>query len=119
MSSLPHCPEARPPAGAPPAPARVSIPDSAAGAGLDGSLGISVNGAAAGTLPVTSRYGWYYGSYPFTNDPGAGRQHHCNRVLDQAADGLNLHDGVTNSTVTDNFEVMVVDSFAEPRGRVG
>ena len=56
--------------------ARVSIPDSAGGTGLDGSLNLSVNGAGAGTLPVTSRYGWYYGSYPFTNDPGAGRQHH-------------------------------------------
>jgi hypothetical protein len=56
--------------------ARVSIPDSAGGTGLDGSLALSVNGAAAGTLPVTSRYGWYYGSYPFTNSPGAGRPHH-------------------------------------------
>jgi hypothetical protein len=56
--------------------ARVSIPDSANGTGLDGSLDLSVNGTSAGTLPVTSRYGWYYGSYPFTNDPGAGRQHH-------------------------------------------
>jgi hypothetical protein len=56
--------------------ARVSIPDSSNGTGLDGSLNLSVNGASAGTLPVTSRYGWYYGSYPFTNDPGAGRQHH-------------------------------------------
>lgn len=56
--------------------ARVSVPDSAGGTGLDGSLNLSVNGAGAGTLPVTSRYGWYYGSYPFTNDPGAGRQHH-------------------------------------------
>jgi hypothetical protein len=56
--------------------ARVSIPDSAGGTGLDGSLALSVNGASAGTLPVTSRYGWYYGSYPFTNNPGAGRQHH-------------------------------------------
>ena len=56
--------------------ARVSIPDSSTGTGLDGSLNLSVNGASAGTLPVTSRYGWYYGSYPYTNDPGAGRQHH-------------------------------------------
>lgn len=56
--------------------ARVSIPDSSTGTGLDGSLALSVDGAGAGTLPVTSRYGWYYGSYPFTNDPGAGRQHH-------------------------------------------
>ena len=56
--------------------ARVSIPDSAGGTGLDGSLALSVNGGAPTTLPVTSRYGWYYGSYPFTNSPGAGRPHH-------------------------------------------
>ena len=67
--------------------ARVSIPDSSSGTGLDGSLEVSVDGAAAGTLPVTSRYGWYYGSYPFTNDPGAGKQHHLydesRRLLDR------------------------------------
>ena len=34
------------------------------------SVPTPVNGAGAGTLPVTSRYGWYYGSYPFTNSPG-------------------------------------------------
>jgi hypothetical protein len=56
--------------------ARVSIPDSSTGTGLDGALNLSINGAAAGTLPVTSRYGWYYGSYPFTNAPGAGHAHH-------------------------------------------
>ena len=55
--------------------ARVSVPDSAGGTGLDGSLAISVNGTPTGDLAVTSRYGWYYGSYSFTNDPGAGKQH--------------------------------------------
>ncbi len=53
--------------------ARVSIPDSAGGTGLDGSLNLSVNGGAPTALPVTSRFGWYCGSYPFTNSPGAGR----------------------------------------------
>jgi hypothetical protein len=56
--------------------ARVSVPDSANGTGLTGSLGVFVNGSKTADLPVTSRYGWYYGSYPFTNDPGAGHQHH-------------------------------------------
>ena len=83
--------------------ARVSIPDSAAGTGLNGSLNLSVDGAAAGTLPVTSRYGWYYGSYPFTNDPGAGRQHHfydeSRRLLDRtypAGTRIRLSYGASN-----------------------
>jgi len=35
---------------------RYSVPDSADGAGLDATLGVSVNGAAYRSLPVTSRY---------------------------------------------------------------
>ncbi|MEN3361741.1 MAG: hypothetical protein V7637_5723, partial [Mycobacteriales bacterium] len=56
--------------------ARVSVPDSANGTGLTGSLSVLVNGTKVADLGVTSKYGWYYGSYPFTNDPGAGHQHH-------------------------------------------
>jgi hypothetical protein len=56
--------------------ARVSVPDSAGGTGLTGSLGVFVDGAKVSDLTVTSRYGWYYGSYPFSNNPGDGRQHH-------------------------------------------
>ncbi len=51
---------------------RYSIPDSADGAGLDATLGVRVNGAASGSLPVTSRYSWYYGQYPWTNNPADG-----------------------------------------------
>jgi len=51
---------------------RYSVPDSADGAGLDATLGVSVNGAAYRSLPVTSRYSWYYGQYPWTNNPADG-----------------------------------------------
>lgn len=27
-------------------------------------------------MPVTSRYGWYYGGYPFNNNPGDTNPHH-------------------------------------------
>ncbi|MBJ7437542.1 MAG: hypothetical protein JHD35_00755 [Sphingopyxis sp.] len=55
---------------------RYAIPDSDDGSGLDGNLVVQVGDRRLATLALTSRYGWYYGKYPFTNDPGDGRAHH-------------------------------------------
>jgi len=55
---------------------RYSIPDSGDGAGIDATLGLYVDGVKNRDLNVTSRYAWYYGSYPFTNRPGDGHAHH-------------------------------------------
>ena len=50
---------------------RASVPD-----GASGSLAVSAPGMAAKNLPVTSKYGWYYGSYPFNNNAGDVNPHH-------------------------------------------
>ncbi|MBB5869297.1 hypothetical protein F4553_002676 [Allocatelliglobosispora scoriae] len=55
---------------------RYSIPDSPDGKGLDATLSVLVDGTAAPKLPVTSRYSWYYGGLPFTNNPPDGKGHH-------------------------------------------
>jgi hypothetical protein len=55
---------------------RYSIPDSSDGIGLDSSVVLYVNGAKNRDLNLTSRYSWYYGSYPFTNRPADGKAHH-------------------------------------------
>jgi hypothetical protein len=55
---------------------RYSLPDNAAGTGIDSTIAVYVNGAKNRDLRLTSRYAWYYGSYPFTNRPGDGRAHH-------------------------------------------
>src|SRR3569833_1794127 len=55
---------------------RYAIPDSADGGGLDASLGVVVGGKRVGSLALTSRYGWFYGHYPFTNRPSDGGAHH-------------------------------------------
>lgn len=55
---------------------RYAVPDSADGRGLDATLGVYVGGARLLSAPVTSRYGWFYGRYPFTNNPADGRPHH-------------------------------------------
>src|SRR5215218_4881839 len=55
---------------------RYSIPDSADGKGRDATLGVYVNGRFAKSLAVTSRYSWYYGQFPWTNNPeDRGRRH--------------------------------------------
>ncbi|MGX6607945.1 discoidin domain-containing protein [Micromonosporaceae bacterium Da 78-11] len=51
---------------------RYSVPDSADGAGIDSTLGVVVGGKRISTLDVTSRYSWYYGVFPWTNNPADG-----------------------------------------------
>lgn len=52
---------------------RYSLPDAPGGGGIDSTLSLYLNGRLAQKLPVTSRYSWLYGKYPFTNDPKAGK----------------------------------------------
>ncbi|MBX7269945.1 discoidin domain-containing protein [Micromonospora sp. Llam7] len=55
---------------------RYSIPDNAAGTGRDASIDLRANGTLVKAVPVTSKYGWYYGGYPFNNNPGDTNPHH-------------------------------------------
>ncbi|WP_320069117.1 discoidin domain-containing protein [Micromonospora sp. RTGN7] len=55
---------------------RYSLPDNAAGTGRDASIDLRANGSLVKAVPVTSKYGWYYGGYPFNNNPGDTNPHH-------------------------------------------
>jgi Alpha-1,3-glucanase catalytic domain D1/Alpha-1,3-glucanase catalytic domain D2/F5/8 type C domain len=55
---------------------RYSIPDSADGTGLTTPLHVLVNGRATTDLTLTSKYTWFYGPYPFTNNPADLHGHH-------------------------------------------
>jgi hypothetical protein len=55
---------------------RYALPDSPDGRGLEGEIAVYADGVRLGALALTSRYGWFYGRYPFTNDPNDGRPHH-------------------------------------------
>jgi hypothetical protein len=52
---------------------RYCLPDAEDGAGLNSTLSVYRNGKLLRTVPVTSKYTWRYGDYPFTSDPKAGR----------------------------------------------
>ncbi|MEV5787872.1 discoidin domain-containing protein [Streptomyces sp. NPDC048448] len=55
---------------------RYSLPDNAAGTGRSATMDLKVDGNQLKTVPVTSKYGWYYGGYPFNNNPGDTNPHH-------------------------------------------
>ncbi|WP_425559977.1 discoidin domain-containing protein [Kitasatospora paranensis] len=55
---------------------RYSLPDTADGKGRDASMDLLVNGSTLKSIPVTSKYSWYYGGYPFNNNPGDTNPHH-------------------------------------------
>ncbi|GAA3351932.1 glycosyl hydrolase family 28-related protein [Amorphoplanes nipponensis] len=55
---------------------RYSLPDGNNGAGRDATIDVRVNNAVVRTVPVTSKYSWYYGGYPFNNNPGDSNPHH-------------------------------------------
>jgi hypothetical protein len=50
---------------------RYSIPDAAAGGGIDAPITLTLNGKRRSTLTLTSKYSWLYAMYPFSNDPNA------------------------------------------------
>jgi len=55
---------------------RYSVPDNSAGTGQTVPVDLLVNGTKLKSLDLTSKYAWYYGGYPFSNDPGQGSPHH-------------------------------------------
>jgi hypothetical protein len=55
---------------------RYALPDAPDGRGLEGRIALYADGVRLGALALTSRYGWFYGRYPFTNEPKDGRPHH-------------------------------------------
>ncbi|HEY1684352.1 MAG TPA: glycosyl hydrolase family 28-related protein [Tepidisphaeraceae bacterium] len=55
---------------------RYCLPDSPDGRGIDATLSLYINGRARNKLPLTSRYSYLYGDYPFSNDPSQGNPRH-------------------------------------------
>ncbi|MGW3625302.1 discoidin domain-containing protein [Streptomyces sp. NPDC000880] len=54
---------------------RYAVPDNAAGTGISAPVELRLDGAKLKDLDFTSKYSWFYGSYPFTNAPG-DKPHH-------------------------------------------
>ncbi|MDQ1547708.1 MAG: hypothetical protein QOH69_2612 [Actinomycetota bacterium] len=55
---------------------RYSIPDTSSGSVYTDPLGLYIGGVSQTPLTLTNAYSWYYSSYPFQNNPGAGSPQH-------------------------------------------
>ncbi|GAA3594288.1 hypothetical protein GCM10022223_06650 [Kineosporia mesophila] len=54
---------------------RYSLPDNATGTGRDARVAVESDGGKLTDLGLTSKYGWFYGTYPFTDTPGENPHH--------------------------------------------
>src|SRR5258706_4517352 len=83
---------------------RYSIPDGNGGAGIDATLGLTINGVAQTALATTSRYGYAYGGYPFNNNMSDVRPHHfydeVHRMVGQMSAGQKVRLTGTGTTTT-------------------
>ena len=55
---------------------RMAVPDGTGGLGLDSTIGLYADGERLASISTSSRYGWFYGPYPFSNRPADGAAHH-------------------------------------------
>ncbi|GAA3305089.1 choice-of-anchor D domain-containing protein [Dactylosporangium vinaceum] len=59
---------------------RYSIPDTASGSVYTAPISLYVNGTRSTNFTLTNAYSWYYGGYPFTNQPGSNAHHFYDEV---------------------------------------
>ena len=55
---------------------RYCIPDSSDGNGVNATLSLYIDGKFHGKLPMTSKFAYLYGNYPFNNHPSSGTPRH-------------------------------------------
>lgn len=55
---------------------RYSIPDAPAGGGTEATLSLYVNDVKVRSLPLSSKYAWNYGAFPYSDDPAQGQATH-------------------------------------------
>jgi Alpha-1,3-glucanase catalytic domain D1/Alpha-1,3-glucanase catalytic domain D2 len=99
---------------------RYSVPDTPDGAGADYTLGLYQNGTLVGRLPMTSRYSWLYGAYPFNNFPTNGSPRNffdevrTNGLLIHAGDVLRLQKDSADTAAWYDLDLVDLESVAPP-----
>jgi hypothetical protein len=106
---------------------RYSIPDTSTGSVYTAPIALYVNGIKSRDFTLTNAYSWYYGGYPFTNDPSQGNPHHfydeVHALLPSMAAGTKVRlqvDTAAASSYTIDFAdfEQVAAPFSQPGGSV-
>ena len=103
---------------------RYSVPDSAGGGGTDYTLSLYRNGALIAKLPVTSKYSWLYGGYPFSNTPGSGPRNFFDEVRTNNlsignGDVLRLQKDASDTASFYDIDLVDLENVAAPLSQPG
>jgi hypothetical protein len=104
---------------------RYSMPDSAAGGGFDATISLYTNGVYVQKLPVTSKYSWLYGAFPWTNSPTAGSPRNFYDELRLAGLRINSNDTIRIQKNADDtaayyvIDLIDTESVAAPLSQPG
>ncbi|EEF60604.1 glycosyl hydrolase family 28-related protein [Pedosphaera parvula] len=88
---------------------RYSLPDSETGGGISSSLGLYKNGKLVKLIPVTSRYSWLYGNYPFSNQPKGGKPRNFYNELRLKDQSIVKGDVIRLQKTEDNAAYCIID----------
>jgi hypothetical protein len=102
---------------------RYSVPDSSGGSVYTTPINFAINGAGSTAFTLTNAYSWFYGGYPFSNQPGSNPHHfydETHRLLPATYPaGTKFRLTATTTTTIDfaDFE-SVAGAIAQPSGSV-
>ncbi len=92
---------------------RYSIPDSVDGKGLTAPLSLYVAGKQQPDLILTSKYGWFYGGYPFSNSSIDFNGHHfydeTHRLLAEMPAGTKIRLQVDPADTASSYTIDLAD----------
>ena len=104
---------------------RYSVPDTADGAGTNYTISLYTNGVFAVKLPLTSKYSWLYGNYPFTNNLAAGSPRnffdevHTNGLVINPGDTVRLQVDATDIATNYLIDLVDLENVAAPNSQPG
>jgi hypothetical protein len=99
---------------------RYCVPDSANGAGTDSTISLYLNGNFVQKLPVTSKYSWRYGTYPFSNTPSDGNPRNffdevrLNGLTINAGDAVRIQKDADDAAAYDVIDLVDLENVAAP-----
>jgi hypothetical protein len=91
---------------------RYSIPNGPGGAVATARLPLLVDGVRVLELELTTAYSWYYGAYPFVNEPGPNAHHFFDEVsalLPQLAPGAVVRLEIDESFAAESVTIDIAD----------
>jgi hypothetical protein len=100
---------------------RYSVPDTADGAGTNSTLTLLYgDGTHEQKVPLTSRYSWRYGAYPFSNNPGDGKPRNffdevrLTGLAINAGDTVRIEKQVDDTAANDIIDLVDLENVPAP-----